>query len=169
MKVRSLFRYLKENIPIFMDKQGQKQLCNRINDGTITLNSFKKKKLSGRKPVVWATFADEVERQRMINDNVDDLCDKLGLLDFDKCEYVIEFRYLSKKLKKIKFPTIIEAGANPAFHPTGDDDDDKYGYTWDLKNKDRGLPEVVHEPISFQEIDSFNYLGHKSRNATSLF
>jgi hypothetical protein len=168
VKARSLFRYLNGNIPIFKGIEGQKQICKLIDNRMITLEkSFKKVKLRGQKPIVWATFSDEVEKQRLIHDDTNDLCDKLGLLDFDKCEDVIELSYESSQARNIRFPTIIEGGDNPAFHPS--DHEDEYGYTWDLKNRDWGLPEVVHEPISFQNMDSIHYLGHKSRNCDLKF
>jgi hypothetical protein len=168
IKVRSLLKYLKDNIPIFRDFRDQEKICKRINDGTITIQkSFKSVKLQEEKPVVWATFTEEVENLMIINDNINDLCDSLGYLDFNKCDFIVELRYESNKVRNPRIPTIIEAGLNPAFHPCAEGDG--YGYTWDLKSRDWGLPEIVHEPISFHDIDAISYIGHKDKDSTSLF
>lgn len=168
LKVRSLMRYLNDNIPIFNDKEGEEELCTLIKKNKITRgNSFKRIKLCGKKPVLWATFTDEIDKLTTIHDDTSDLCDKLGLSDFDKCEHVIELCYCPQVAANIRFPTIMEGGSNPAFRPSDTDDD--YGYTWDLKNRDFGLPEVVHEPVRLQDIDSIHYRGHKDRKSDVKF
>jgi len=168
MKIVDLLKYIKNNIPIFSGKKGQEQMCKLIQNKRIDINNdFKETKLQGRKPIVWATFADEVEKMMLITGNINDFCDTLGLLDFNKCDYIVELRYKTENVKNIRFPTIMEAGTNPTFHPS--DIDDEYGYSWDLRSGDWGIPQVVHAPIFFQEIDSIHYLGHKNKNATSLF
>jgi hypothetical protein len=167
MKVRSLFRYLNDNLPIFRDRKSQEQVCEWIENGKIKIaKHFKDIKLQGEQPIVWATFTNEIENQENMGLELNALCDKLGLLDFNKCEYVVELNYESGKVKNVRFPTTMEGGTAPAFNPS---DDDEYGYTWDLKNRDWGLPEVVHEPISFKDIDTINCKGHKDKDATSLF
>ena len=171
LKARSLFRYKSDNIPIYMlevihpteDKEGEEKLCKWIDDRSLTIkNGFKNIKLQGKRPIVWATFSDEIQKLRLIHDCVNDLCDRLGLLDFEKCDYVLELRYESKKVENVRYPTVIEGGENPAFQPC--EDGDECGYTLDLKSGDWGLPEIVHEPIDFHEIESLHYIGHKDKN-----
>ncbi len=164
VKARSLFRYLNDSLPVYRDKGAEKQLCKWITDKSLTVKTgFKNIKYRGIRPIVWATSADEIDKLKPINDDLDDLCDRLGLLDFDKCDDVIELRYESQKVKNVRIPTIMEGGQNPAFLPCDEDDD--YGYTLGLKNDYwEGLPEIVHEPVDFHEIEFLHYLGHKEKN-----
>ncbi|MDQ1353754.1 MAG: hypothetical protein QG657_4061, partial [Acidobacteriota bacterium] len=136
------------------------------NDGTISIEKhLKNVKLRGARPIVWATFAVPVENYYNMNLNIDDLCDRLGLRDFNKCDYVVKVLYNLNKIEKLRLPNIIDAGVNPAFFPSGEED--QIGYTHDLRNNLGGFPEIVHEPIAIKKIDSIGYLGHKTRNASS--
>lgn len=165
IRARSLFRYLNERDKLtYEDKEGEKKLCKWIEDRSLTIeDNFKNIKLQGDRPIIWATFSDEIDNLMSLNNkDVDDLCDRMGLLNFGKDDYVINLRYKFQKIKNIKVPTIIEGGANPAFQPC--DDGDSCGYTLNLKSGDWGLPEVVHEPIKFHELESLTYLGRKENN-----
>jgi hypothetical protein len=55
---------------------------------------------------------------------------------------------------------------NPAFCPSGEKG--QIGYTHDLRNNLGGFPEIIHEPINIKKIDSIHYLGHKTRNSSSI-
>jgi hypothetical protein len=169
IRVEDLFRYLKTNSKLFFnDKDDEKRFCEWLEKGIITIKeSFENVELRGQKPVVWATFADDIEKGLLLNDgNIDDLCDILGLSDFEECDYLADLRYNSGKIKEVHFPTVLEAGGNPTFEPSDKDDD--YGYTLDIRNCDFGMPEVVHKPILFQSIETISCIGHKDRDATPL-
>jgi hypothetical protein len=166
--IKSLLkRYVKESIPIFKDKISEEKVGQWINDGTITIEKhFKDAQLRGERPISWATFVENVDDDLVINGNIDDLCDRLGLMGFNKCDYVLELRYNVDKIKKFRLPTVIDAEINAAFCPSSEED--RVGYTHDLKNNCEGFPEVIHEPIDIKKIDSIRYLGHKNRNASSI-
>jgi hypothetical protein len=168
MDIRTLKkRYLKDNIPVFTTQKGLGQLCKFVNKGSVTIEkNFKKVELRGKQPIVWATFVKDVDDYFNINDDIDDLCDKLGLTSLKKNDHVIRLGYESTKIKKPRIPTVLDGGDNPAFYPSDKEDDT--GYTWDLKNKQEGFPEIVHEPIPFQEIQIIHCLGRKNRDASPI-
>lgn len=168
IKVRSLFRYLKDNIPIFRDIENHRQIFNWIESKTITIKeSFKKIKLQGRQPVCWAMFKDDLDKSWDITGEPNKFYDILGLWDFDDGDYVVELLYDSKKIKNPRIPTIIEAGIYPIFFLPFEDDE--YGYTLDLDFWDFGIPEIVHEPIPFQDISLMIGKFQKSETPVSLY
>ncbi|MFC2155906.1 hypothetical protein ACFLRB_05405, partial [Acidobacteriota bacterium] len=168
IKIRSLLkRYVKSNIPIFKGQRGEEQLAMYINDGTVTIEKhFKDVKLQGKRPIIWATFAEDVEKELNINENIDDLCDRLGLSDFNRCDQVAELRYDANKIENQRVSTVVDAGENHAFYPSMKGD--PFGDTRDLKNNREGFPEIVHGPIDIKKIDYIRSLGHKIRDASEI-
>lgn len=169
VKMRDLLKnFLKPGIPIFKDQHEQEQIAKWINGGVITIERhFKDKKLRGARPIAWATYAEAIDKEFNINDNIDDLCDRLGLMDFNRCDWVVELRYDKNKIENPRIPSVIDAALNPTFCPS--DEGDPYGYNWDLKSNREGFPEIVHEPVDIKKIDSIRCLGHKTRDASVLF
>lgn len=161
-------RYIKENLPFFNDKDSLEKIKILMENGSINIEKhFKDIKLQGIRPLVWATYAEAVENEFNLNDNIDELCDRLGLCDCNRCDDVAELRYDKNKVENYRLPTVIDAGENHVFNPSNEED--PVGYTWDLKNKREGFPEIIHNPIDIKKIDSIRYLGHKSRNSCDLF
>jgi hypothetical protein len=162
LRIRDLMRYKKGNIPLFTDESEQEIFLKWIIDDTLTIEElFKDDMMRGIFPVVWATFTSEVEEHLRQSLNIDDLCDKLGLL-IEKNEQVIELRYKSSTSTNVRKPTVIEAGPYPAFRPSSRED--PFGFTLDLSSGDFGLPEVVHEPIPICSVEEVLPRGEKERD-----
>lgn len=168
VKVRSLFRYLNDNIPIFRDIENHQQIFNWIGSKTITIKgSFKKVKIQGRQPACWSIFTEDLDKCWEVAGEPNIFYDTLGLWDFDEGDYVVELVYGKKKIKNPRIPTIIEAGIYPIFYVPSEEDE--HGYTLDLNCWDFGIPEIVHEPISFQDISLMIAKFQKNEDAVSLY
>lgn len=159
IKLRDLVRYMKPNIPLYIDEQ--EIFLKWITDGIFDAKDLLRDDLMrGLFPVVWATFTSEIENHLNQNLEIDDLCERLGLW-IDRLEYIIEIRYKTAEARNVRKPTVIEAGPSLTFRPSSTDD--PYGFTWDLAANDIGLPEVIHEPIPIQGVDEILARGQKAR------
>jgi hypothetical protein len=160
MKVRSLFRYLNDNIPIFRDMRTYGQVFNWIKNGTLTINeNFKNVQIMENQPVCWSIFTNDVDNFLNIGD-IDRLCDGLGLSDFNEGDYVVELLYETKNIKNPRIPTIIETGIDPTFCPGIKKDE--YGTT------ELGIPEIIHKPNPFHYILSISCKGRKETDYISF-
>lgn len=162
VKVRSLFKYLNNNLTIFRDGKTYGQIFNWIKNRVITVEkSFKKIKIRGKQPIGWSVFNEDVDYHVEISD-IDELCDNFGLSDFNENDYVVELLYEKNKIDNPRKPTIIEAGLNPIFCPAPGGE--TCGNRVHLKFCDQGLTEIVHEPIPLQDISLITCKGIKERD-----
>ncbi|MGD2085572.1 MAG: hypothetical protein PVH61_05230 [Candidatus Aminicenantes bacterium] len=161
MKTRSLFRYLNDNLTLFRDINTHGLIFNWIKNKTLTIEkNFKKVKLQGRQPVCWSIFTHDVDDFLNISD-INELCDGLGFPDFNEGDYVVELLYEKKNIKNPRIPTIMEAGVYPIFCPGSEEEE--YGAT------EQGIPEIVHDPIHFQDIDLISCKEKKDKDGGSFY
>ena len=108
--------------------------------------------LRGKHEMVWCTFAEAIDDEWQRSKSPDRIRDMLGLWDdkFYISAYIVEFRY-KKPGGVLRFPTVIEAGDNPAFRPSPPVE--KTGLTRHIQTLNPGFPEAVHKPIPANKVD----------------
>jgi len=164
MKVRRLFGYLNDNIPIFRDIETRGLIFNWIRNGILTIEkNFKDIKLQENLPVCWSIFSLDLDCRFDLSGTINELYDQLGLSDFDEGDYVVELLFEKDKIRNPRIATFIEAGVDPFFYPGLREDES--GFTFDLKSWDFGIPEIIHEPITFHDISAISCKYPKSETA----
>lgn len=110
--------------------------------------------VGGKYPIVWTTFADNVNETLENEEGADKIRDMLGLdhESYKKDSYLVGLFYNQETVgsnftddKGYHFPTVIEGGDNPAFKPAPNGE--VTGLTVNLQDGGKGFPEVVHPPI----------------------
>lgn len=163
MKVRHLFRYLKDSLPLFMDKEYFSLVYNWLKDGCLIKDKhFKIIKVEGNLPFNWAVFSEEVIPYFDKMHDIDQLFDRLGYSDFNKGDFIVELKYRRIKVKKLFSPTVLDAGPDPVFSPRLEGD--VSSRTFDLTGMDCGIYQVIHDPVSLQDITSIRCIGEKVKD-----
>ena len=75
----------------------------------------------------------------------------------------MEFRYRKAQVYQstgdgLRFPTVIEAGDNPAFSPSSPEE--KTGLTRHTQTLEHGFPEAVHKSIPANTVNELIVRGH---------
>ncbi len=127
------------------------ELIEDIQSGDISPRKLQCK-LQGKREIVWCTFAEAIDDEWQKSKSPDQIRDMLGLWDekFHSSAYIVEFRY-KKPGGALRFPTVIEAGSNPAFSPSSSGE--KTGLTRHTQTLEPGFPEAVHKPIPANTVD----------------
>ena len=127
------------------------ELIEDIQSGDISPRKLQCK-LQGKREIVWCTFAEAIDDEWQKSKSPDQIRDMLGLWDekFHSSAYIVEFRY-KKPGGALRFPTVIEAGSNPAFSPSSSGE--KTDLTRHTQTLEPGFPEAVHKPIPANTVD----------------
>ena len=106
-------------------------------------------KLGSRLGIVWCTLAAEIDKAVSKGDTTGRVCDRMGLRHI--CwGTVIEFRYPTSSVSRLRIPTTLDAFDSPDFRPSGRRS--AIGRTRDIKTGRRGLAEMVHEGRSLADL-----------------
>jgi len=133
------------------------------------------RELRGKYAIVWCTFAEAIDDEWQRSKSPDQIRDMLGLYDevgdeerrYHACSYIVEFRYRKAQVYQstgdvLRFPTVIEAGSNPAFSPSPPGE--RTGVARHTQTLEPGFPEAVHKPIPANTVDELIVRGQLKTN-----
>jgi len=128
------------------EEYSEEELIEDIKSGDISPRKLRGE-LRGKHEIVWCTFAESIDDEWQRSESPDLIRDTLGIWNekYHGCSYILEFRYSKTKVAVLRFPTVIEAGSDPAFRPSSLGE--KTGVTKHIQTQEPGFPEAVHEPI----------------------
>jgi len=148
----------------------EEELMEEIQSGDMSPRKFRGE-LRGEHEIAWCTFAKAIDDEWQRSKSPDRIRDMLGLYDevgdeerrYHACSYIVEFRYRKTQVYQstgdvLRFPTVIEAGSNPAFSPSSPGE--KTGLTRHIQTLAPGFPEAVHKPIPANTVDELIVRGH---------
>ncbi|MBM3238889.1 hypothetical protein FJZ31_21570 [Candidatus Poribacteria bacterium] len=148
----------------------ERELIEEIQSGDMSPQKLRGE-LRGDYEIVWCTFAEAIDNEWQRSNSPDQIRDMLGLYDeakdeerrYHACSYIVEFRYRKAQVYQstgdvLRFPTVIEAGSNPAFSPSPHGE--KTGLTRHTQTLEPGFPEAVHKPIPANTVDKLIVRGH---------
>ena len=148
----------------------EEELIEEIQSGDMSPQKLRGE-LRGDSEIVWCTFAEAIDDEWQRSESPDHIRDMLGLYDevrdeerrYHACSYIVEFRYRKAQVYQstgdvLRFPTVIEAGSNPAFSPSPSGG--KTGLTRHTQTLESGFPEAVHKPIPANTVDELIVRGH---------
>lgn len=140
------------------------ELIDDIQSGDISPRKLRGE-LRGKREIVWCTFAKAMDDEWERNKSPEHIRDMLGLWSekYHGCSHIVEFRYSKDKVDEstgdtLRFPTVIEAGSNPAFSPSSSGE--KTGVTRHIQTLAPGFPEAVHKPIPTNVTNELIVRGH---------
>lgn len=168
MKIRALRRYIRPAAALAFGAKDDALLAQILEEKHFgPRDLLADTALRGKLPILWITFTDEVENHfQGFPRDIDRLCDRLGLTDFNKDDYVVELRWSVGTADGLRIPTVLDAGTNAAFSPTPKVEGDTSGFAEDLETGDVGLPEVVHGPIPTLSITDLISRQQRLRNVS---
>lgn len=124
--------------------------------------------LRGERNVFWMTLRTALT-VRVLNIEPEELADRVPSLvglRFPPDVHVITLEFPPRYFDMAAIPTFVDGGPHPAFR-NWDDETDGVGYTWNLLEQARGLPEIVAQNYTLDARATVNYIG-RTRKASPI-